>query len=67
MPKNPKEKTAFLTFPKTRNHVVNWKAGTRMAPSVMVLILMTINDVKQAAHNTKNRKGMDPKRQLSSL
>ena len=47
MPKDPKQKTPFLPFPKTRNHIINRKLGTGVAPGIMVLIFVPVDDGKQ--------------------
>ena len=47
MPKNPKQKAAFLAFPKAADHVVGRQLAAGMAPGVMILILMRIDDAKK--------------------
>ena len=54
MPKNPKQKTTLLPFPKTGNHIINRKLTAGVAPGIVVLILVAINDVKKGADNPKN-------------
>ena len=54
LPKRPDQEAAFLPLPKGSNHVFGGQVQRRMAPGVVVLEIMVVNDGKQNGHHTKH-------------
>ena len=52
MPEQPKQVTAFLSFPKAGQHVSQWQIARRMLESVIVFEIVIENDGKEAGRNS---------------
>jgi len=62
LPENPEQKRAFLTFPETGNHVLHRQVVRAVAPGVIILVAVRVNDVEQAHNHRHDGRAVHEKR-----